>query len=117
MPKSVSVDLHGTSFRYEQAHPARSAGCTLDHLHPSFKGVFTLGSEEVNVRLELQLEDVLLVDAVRLLGRTDCVAEQRQAGQREVVLVSLVEEQAEISENDPEFLPAVTVLELPQQVT
>lgn len=34
---SVSVDLHGTSFRYEEAHPACSAGCTFDHLHPSVK--------------------------------------------------------------------------------
>ncbi len=32
-------------------------------------------------------------------------------------LVSLVEEQAEVGENNPEFLPAVTVLELPQEVT
>ena len=31
-------------------------------------------------------------------------------------LVSLVEEQAEVGENDPEFLPAVTILELPQEV-
>lgn len=35
MPDLVSVDLHGTSFSYEQAHPTHSAGCTLDHLHPS----------------------------------------------------------------------------------
>ena len=32
-------------------------------------------------------------------------------------LVSLVEEQAEVGEDDPELLPAVAVLELPQQVT
>lgn len=32
-------------------------------------------------------------------------------------LVSLVEEQAEVGENDPEFLPAIAVLELPQEVT
>lgn len=31
--------------------------------------------------------------------------------------MSLVEEQAEVGENNPEFLPAVTVLELPQEVT
>jgi len=31
--------------------------------------------------------------------------------------VSLVEEQAEVGEDHPEFLPAVAVLELPQQVT
>lgn len=50
------------------------------------KGVLALRSEEVNVRLELQLEDVLLVNAVRLVGGADRVAEQREAGQREVVL-------------------------------
>lgn len=32
-------------------------------------------------------------------------------------LVSLIEEQAEVGENDPEFLPAIAVLKLPQQVT
>lgn len=34
---SVSVHLHGTSFGYEQAHPACGAGRALDHLHPSAK--------------------------------------------------------------------------------
>lgn len=28
----------------------------------------------------------------------------------------LVEEQAEVSEDDPQFLPAIAVLELPQQI-
>jgi len=51
-----------------------------------FEGVLALRPEEVNVGLELQLEDVLLVDAVRLLRGADRVAEQGQAGQREVVL-------------------------------
>ena len=117
-----------------------------------FKGVLALCSEKVNVRLELQLEDVLLVNAVRLLRGADCVAEQRETGQWEVVLqdaqaltvnyafspqicvcaerintalrmhgwaylVGLVEEQAEVGENNPEFLPAIAVLELPQEVT
>lgn len=50
------------------------------------KGVLALRSEEVNVRLELQLEDVLLVNAVRLLGGADRVAQQREAGQRKIVL-------------------------------
>lgn len=36
--------------------------------------------------LELQFEDVLLVDAVRLLGGADGVAEQGEASQREVIL-------------------------------
>lgn len=31
-------------------------------------------------------------------------------------LVSLVEEQAEVGKNNPEFLPPITVLELPQEV-
>lgn len=36
--------------------------------------------------LKLQFEDVLLVDAVRLLRRADRVAKQRKARQWEVVL-------------------------------
>lgn len=35
---------------------------------------------------ELQFEDVLLVNAVGFVGSADCVAEQREARQREVVL-------------------------------
>lgn len=31
--------------------------------------------------------------------------------------MSLVEEQAEIGEDHPELLPAITVLELPQQIS
>lgn len=117
MLDSVSVHLHGTPFGYEQAHPARSAGCTLDHLHPSFKGVLAFCPEKVNVGLKLQFEDVLLVNTVWLFGGADRVAKQGEASQREVVLVSLVEEQAEVGENNPEFLPAITVLELPEEVT
>lgn len=114
MLRLVSVHLHGGSFSYEQAHPTRSTGCTLDHLHPSvkrrhhfrcdlldvqqccrvmrwfknvpFKCVLAFCSEKVNVRLELQFEDVLLVDAVWLLGGADRVAEQREASQREIIL-------------------------------
>lgn len=44
------------------------------------KCVLALGPEEVDVRLELQLEDVLLEDAVGLLGHTHAVAQQREAG-------------------------------------
>lgn len=44
------------------------------------------------------------------------------AGQTETVvhgahLVGLVEEQAEVGEDHPQLLPAVAVLELPQQVS
>lgn len=51
-----------------------------------FKGVLAFSPEEVNMGLELQFEDVLLVDAVRLFGGADRVAQQGEAGQREVIL-------------------------------
>lgn len=38
------------------------------------------------MRLELQLEDVVLVDAVRLLRRADSVAQQGETGEWEVIL-------------------------------
>lgn len=41
--------------------------------------------------LELQLEDVVLMDAVGVFGGADGVAEQREAGQREVILRAEVE--------------------------
>lgn len=51
-----------------------------------FEGVLALCPEKVNMGLELQFEDVLLVDAVRLLRGADCVAKQGETSQREVVL-------------------------------
>lgn len=51
-----------------------------------FKCVLALCPEKVNMGLELQFEDVLLVNAVRLLRGADCVAEQRETSQREVIL-------------------------------
>lgn len=66
-------------------------GCWFHHtsqtrFHIPLKSVFTFGPEEVHVGFKLEFEDVLLVDAVRLLGGADGVAKQRQARQREVVL-------------------------------
>lgn len=63
------------------ARSARSASASSP-----LKGVLALGPEEVDVGLELQLEDVVLVDAVRLLRRADGVAQQGETGEREVVL-------------------------------
>lgn len=60
--------------------------CDLETSHIPFKGVLAFCPEKVNVGLELQLEDVLLVNAVRLFGGADRVAEQGEASQREVVL-------------------------------
>lgn len=66
--------------------------------------------------LELQPEDVVFADAIRLLRQRHVVAQQRKTGQRAVVLVALVEEQAQLSEDDPQLLPAVAVLEFAQKV-
>lgn len=51
-----------------------------------FKGVLAFCPEKVNMGLKLQFEDVLLVDAVGLFGGADRVAQQGEAGQREVIL-------------------------------
>lgn len=50
------------------------------------KCVLALGPEEVNVRFELQLEDMLLVDAISLPGDAHTVAQQGEAGQGVVIL-------------------------------
>lgn len=50
------------------------------------KGVLALGSEVVDVRLEVELEHVVLVDVLRLGGDGDRVAQQGEAGQRVVIL-------------------------------
>ena len=50
------------------------------------KGVFALGPEEIHVGFELQLEDIILLNAIRLHGGADHVAEQWEAGQGIIVL-------------------------------
>lgn len=62
----------------------------------------------------MQLEDIVLVDVFGLRGDCDRVPEQWKAGQWVIILVRLVEKQAEVGEDNPELLPAVAVLELPQ---
>lgn len=51
-----------------------------------FKGVLALCSKEVHVGLELQLKDVLLVNAVGLLRCADRVAQQGETSQGKVIL-------------------------------
>lgn len=112
------------------------------------KGVLALRSEVVHVRFEVEFEDVVFVDVLRLGRNSDGVAKQREARQRIVILwtgdrpqwprfyqkhtcmckhrcspsctthlVWLVEEEAEVGEHHPEFLPTVAVFELSQQVS
>lgn len=87
----------------------------------------------------MKLEDVIFVDVLGLGRDGDGVAQEREAGQRVLILqerqillkksqrdsllrvctsylVRLVEKEAEVGEDHPEFLPAVAVLKLPQQV-
>lgn len=50
------------------------------------KRVFALWSEVVDVGLEMQFEDVVLVDVLRVRGDADGVTQQRKAGQGIIVL-------------------------------
>jgi len=58
-----------------------------DKISPS-KAELAVGSEEVDMVSELQLEDVVLADAILVRRHADRVAEQRQAGQRTVILTA-----------------------------
>lgn len=59
---------------------ASGTGGTADHLHPPLKGVLALRPEVVDVGLEVELEDVVLMDVLRLRGHSDRVPQQREAG-------------------------------------
>lgn len=50
------------------AGPAGRDCSTSDHRHPSFEKVFTLRPEVVDMRLEMQFEDVIFMDVFRLAG-------------------------------------------------
>lgn len=51
-----------------------------------FKSVLALWSEVVDVGFEVEFEDVIFVDVLRLGRNGDRVAEQGKAGQRVVIL-------------------------------
>jgi len=50
------------------------------------KGVFALSPEEIHMGLELQLEDIILLNAVCLCRAADHIAKQRETGQGIIVL-------------------------------
>ena len=66
--------------------------------------------------LELELEDIVLGDIVVGSGDINIVTQERQTGQRKVILEGFVEIETEVGKHDPQLLPAIAVLELPQQV-
>ena len=51
-----------------------------------FKRILAFRPEKVDMGLELELEDIFLVNAVRLSGGAHSVAQQWEAGQWEVIL-------------------------------
>lgn len=51
-----------------------------------FKGVLALWSEVVDVGFEVEFEDVVFMDVLRLWWNGDGVTKQREAGQRVVIL-------------------------------
>lgn len=89
--------------------------CALEHIHPPVVRVLALGPEEIHVVLEGQLKHKLLLQRVLETGRTHTVAQQRQTSQGELVLVRLVEIQAERREDHPQLLPSAAVLEFAQE--
>ena len=51
-----------------------------------FKSVIALSSEEIDVIFELELENEVLVDSIRVGWRADRIAKKREAGQRKIIL-------------------------------
>lgn len=58
-------------FAVEDASTAGGDRGAADDLHPPLKSVFALRAEVVHVGLEMQFEDVVLVDVLRLCGDGD----------------------------------------------
>lgn len=67
-------------------HPGLDKRANAFCQYVPLKSVFTLRPEIVDVGLEMQFEDVVLVDVFRLRGDGDWVTQQRQAGQRVIIL-------------------------------
>ena len=69
-----------------------------------FKRVLALSLEEIDVIPELQLDYVVFVDVVRLARYCDRVVEEWQAGERKLVLISLLEEETKVGDNHSQLL-------------
>lgn len=104
----VLLDLHALKILRKRGAP--------QHVQPTLVHVLALGPKEVYVILERQPEHKLLLHGILETGRTHHVAQQRQTRQGALVLMVLVEVQAERREHHPEFLPAGAVLEFAQQI-
>lgn len=87
----------------------------LNHTCLPAKRVFAFGSKKVDMIFELQLENKIFLNGVLFIGFGDVIAEQWQTGQWWVILEWLVEEQTEVGEHNPKFLPAIAVFEFAQQ--
>lgn len=112
--KRVMTSVYMRFFVTQNVSTWGRAGSTSDHLHPPFESVLAFSPEVVHMGLEMQLEHIVFVDVLRLWGNGKGVSKQRQAGQGMIVLVWLVEEQAEVREHHPQLLPPIAVFEFPQ---
>lgn len=88
--------------------------CTADNVHPPLICVLALCTKEVHVATVLQLEDMLFAHLVPRLCH--CIAQQWKTCQGNRFLIRLVEEEAEVAEHHPQFLPSTAVFELAQKV-
>ncbi len=61
---------------------------------------------------ELKFKDEFLSNVIVSTGSRYRVSKKRETGEGKRVLVALVEEHTELSEDHPKFLPSVAVLEL-----
>ena len=76
-----------------------------------------LSSEEVDMILELEFEDVVFANIVIGGRNINVITKKRKTGERKVVLEGFVEVETKVGEHNPQLLPAIAVLELPQQVS
>lgn len=60
--------------------------CKIMNFAVPFEKVLTLSSEVIDVRFEVQFEDVIFMDVFSLSSIRDGVTQQRQTGQRKLVL-------------------------------
>lgn len=85
--RMTSSHLQGKDTLINQSALLDTAAKTFGTRAPGpLEGVFTLRSEIVDVRLEMQFEDVVLVNVFGLRGDGDGVTQQRKAGQRIIIL-------------------------------
>lgn len=138
----IAGDMSQRSYTWDDFHPSETRRKMKKFLRwtcslfSPIESVLTFSTKEIDVIFELKFENEILIDVVEFIRQRTPIAEQRQRRQRKFILkaekkisieaqenllspfylISFVEKQTEIRENNPQLLPAVGIFKFSKQI-